>query len=268
MVLDQPSKGPRLWTRRLEIDRWRGSPGDLLAAALAAREEIVNLGLKIGMIESVTVSYADDSEQAFGSIEAWKDDASLQAPREIRSLEISLDANSAKVSMAGDPGKGLVVVAEGSETFANGIRATMKARLSGGGDAGIKSARSVPGPKWMRLAVPLALLPAIGVGWLIHSVETYEPSVVMPLVLGSLSYVVFLIPILGGAATEREKHLPPRFQLVHEGDQFPDEKDEAAGPAWRIKRWLERHFVIGIFLNWLGAGVVGALIALLATKAI
>lgn len=234
---------------------------------VAARDEVRALASDDGTVQSVDIGYTDDSDQRFANLEAWRDDPSLEAPDDIKSICIVLNG-TAKVTVTGDAEQGLEIVAEGSETFANGVRATMKARLSGGADAGTKAAAEVPLPRWLTIALLIAVFPAVALGLYVHSIETYDPSSLQPLLIAVLGFAICGAPILGIAATKREERLPPRFQLVEEGDQFPTEKEDRSGPAWSVKGWLERHFVIGIFLNWLGAGVVGAIIALLVTKAI
>jgi hypothetical protein len=264
-VIEPPSKGPRLWTRSWEAGRWRGSSGDLIAAADAAREEIVTLGLEIGMIESVEVGYADESDQAFGSLAAWSGDPSLGAPGEIRSVRVVLDGDTAKVKMEGGPKKGLVVVAEGSETFANGIRATMKSRLSGGADAAAEAVKAVPVSRSQRIAVVVALVVSVALGVGFYYYESPEVRWATPgILVGVLLFSALLIPIYGFGSEEREKRFPPRFVLVPEGEQFADEPEEDDGPIWKAKRWLDRH----PFLKWAGTLALGALAGALAGHAL
>lgn len=259
VVFDPPEEPPRVYKREWPASRWRGSMNEILAAAQAAHDEISRLGAT-GIIESVKLEFANKSEQLYGSLSAWERAASKIDPAEVRTVEFSVDAVDSAVKLRGDPEVGLTVFASGTESFANGLIATLKSRLSGGAEAGEAIAAAVPLPLASRIFYCLAPVSAFAIVLFFY------------LEFGDIDVGSILVALLAGSgclalassisSDVGERNMPPRFVLVREGDQFPaDDAGARSGPVWRSRAWFDQHPLLKLLGTLLAGGLVGALIS-------
>lgn len=261
IVIDppEPSPSPRVYDRGWHPSYWRGSLDEILGAARAALDEIKRQHSEELIFENVHLDFADESMQDLGSLKGLEDVISTVKISEVMGLGIHISAQGnaiASVRIAASS-LGLNVSAKGTETFASGMVATVKSRLAGGAEAGEHAAR-VPLRfiDWFLLAlIPAAL---VGVFVFYTSLKYHDLigffllGVIVPLVPAWLAYFVI--------DSGQDKRSPPRFALVPEGQQFPDEGDEKTGPIWTAKAWFEEHPAVAL----MSVLVIGALLGRVA----
>jgi hypothetical protein len=258
IVLDPPEPSPsrRVYDRSWSPSYWRGSLDEIMGAARAALEEIKRQHPNDQIAESVHLDFVDDSEQNLGSLDGLQDALPTIDIAEVKGFWIGfsvLGDETASATIKKSVGE-LGVSAKGSEAFASGMVATIKSRLVGGAEAG-EQAASVP----LRLIdwLLLALIPAVFIGVQIFCYQQFTQNDIFGFIL--LGTVVAFIPamIAGFVIPEgKENKLPPRFALVPEGEQFPDEGEARTGPVWTAKAWFEKHPAVALLLVL----VIGALL--------
>lgn len=250
----EPSPSPRVYKREWSPSYWRGSLDEIVGAARAALDEIKRQHPDEMFEENVSLDFDDESTQDFGSLDGLQEAVSAIDITDVTGLWIGfpVDVNTSVRIRAGSSGLG--VSAEGSEAFASGMVATLKSRLAGGAEAGDQAAQI---PLRFIERFFLALVPVTFIGSQIFfyaSSKHDEPAWFL-----FFGFFISLIPALIGFGLIADSHddrLPPRFVLVSEGEQFPDEGEKRTGPIWKAKAWFEKHPAVSLTLVL----VVGALL--------
>lgn len=238
-----------MYSREWSPPFWRGSLDEAVAAGRAALDELGRQNPEGEIRQSVSLGYADGSTQEFGFVDTLQESASTIDPGEVTAVSIHVEATAwgkptASAQIEAKAKDGLSVKAEGTETFASGMVATLKSRLGGGADAG-EQAAEVP----LRFIDWLffALIPVAFVGMLVFEDQQFEyqdtASAIAFALFVSLIPTIIALAVFGLGQISRS---PLRFVLVAEGEQFPDEGERRTGPIWRAKAWFEKHPLVAV----------------------
>jgi hypothetical protein len=259
IVVDPPERDPRRYQREWRADRWRGTPDEFVSAVEAGLEEL-QPHVSYEPRPMATFEFRDESHQVVHSIDALRETAGASEPSEIKNLSVELNGPpSFKIS--GNASTGLAVTAEGSHGFAVGMVEMLAFRLAEGREAAENVAPpSIRGREWFLVAFAPVLL----VGTFLFMYLHFDLHDIWALIGDALmAIVVGVVPLLIAAFMNIDYDLrsgPPRFVLVQEGEQVPDESDRR-GPIWATRVWFKSHPAIAYLATAVFSGLVGAVIA-------
>lgn len=232
---------------------WRGSPGELAAAARAVQAEIDQIQTtEEDGFQSLVLNFADDSRQDFGTVDEMETAMEGLSPAEVCEFNFFFcGSGETSVSISGSR-RGIEAGASGSLGFASGAVATVKSRLSGGVKAGERAAKVSMGIVdwifWCAAAIALAA----GVGLSMTGAVRELGAAILGALVGCIGVGVYAFVV----EESHERRKPPPFALVEEGKQFGDEGDRS-GPVWRAKAWFERHPAVGFVLTLILGAALG-----------
>jgi hypothetical protein len=260
IVIDPPEREPRRYPREWRADRWRGTPAEFVSAVEAALEEL-KPHIAYEPRPTATFEFQDESHQVVHGIDALRETAEGSDPSEIKNLSVELDGPPS-FAISGAASDGLTVKAEGSHGFAVGLVGMLAFRLAGGKEAAEKVAPpSIRAREWFFFA----LAPVVFVGTFLFMYLRYDDmhAIFDLLAYAAMGLAAAGIPltIAGGMNIDNAFRAgPPRFVLVEEGEQVPDESGRR-GPIWATRDWFKSHPAIAFLATVVFSGLVGAMIA-------
>jgi|GEM_PF-5546229 len=258
IVVDPPEREPRRYQREWRAERWRGTPDEFVSAVEAALEEL-KPHLSDEPRPKATFDFQDESHQVVHGIDALRQTAEASDPSEIRNLSVEVDGPRS-FAISGEAPGGLTVRAEGSHGFAVGLVGMLAFRLAEGKEAAEKVA---PPSIRFRERFFIALAPVVLVGTFLFMFLSFDFHAAFDLIYYAVlavgvAFIPVLIAVLMNLGTAFRVG-PPRFVLVEEGEQLPDEGRR--GPIWTARDWFKSHPAIAFSATVVFSGLVGAVIA-------
>jgi hypothetical protein len=230
--------GALVYKRPWNAPVWRGSLAELIEASETVVDELRKTASRKVETISIRLEFRD-SEQTFSSLAGLEETGGRCDPATIAGFHFDVKgADTYSVKISGDARTGMRVIATGSEIFANGMESALKARLSGGVEAGERAAH-VPADAGDVAAGVLVAAAAIAVGALCLS-RGLDLAVSVLFALATLGVGTQTAHATVWAKRAERRRLPA-FEVVEEGRQFPDDTATPNGLLWRAKKWLDRH---------------------------
>lgn len=208
-----------------------------------------------------TFEFRDESHQVVHGIDALRQTAEASDPSEIKNLSVELDGPPS-FTISGSASHGLTVKAEGSHGFAVGLVGMLAFRFAGGKEAAESMAPASVRPveKFLYALAPVLLVAMYAFSYFV--LFNYHDAVTL-IGDGVLAVLVGLLPVIiaiGMGEVYLLRVGPPRFVLVKEGEQYPDDSEGRSGPIWTVRDWFKAHPAIAWVVNTAMAGVIGAMI--------